>query len=124
MKMKWVFGIEIFRIIQETMELIDKDKVVAEIKRRRKEIPKEETDKALKAVYGNEAFVLTDLLSFLDSLETKDVDLEKEIISQIRLLSGVHSFHDGKQWWKGTYNELSYFAKYFFELGLKAQKGE
>ena len=64
------------------------------------------------------------ILSFVNALEVKEVDLEKEIANQIRLLDGVHMFDDGKQWWKGTYNELSYFAKYFYELGLKAQKEE
>lgn len=54
-------------------QYIDKAAVVAEIIRRRKAIPKEEDDKRLKAVYGNEAFVLTDLLSFIDTLEVKNV---------------------------------------------------
>ena len=53
-----------------------------------------------------------------DSLQVKDTDLEKEIISQIRLLNGVHTLYNNKQWWKGTYNELSYFAKHFFSLGI------
>ena len=57
-------------------------------------------------------------------IEAKKVDLDEEVTSQIRLLNGVHTLYDGKQWWKGTYNELSYFAKHFFELGLNAQKGE
>ena len=59
----------------------------------------------------------------IKDVETKEVNLEEEITSQIRMLNGVHTLDNGKQWWKGTYNELSYFAKYFFELGLKI-KGE
>ena len=55
-------------------QYISKSALVAEIKRRRKEIPKNETDKTLKTVYGNEAFVLTELLSFLDTLEVKEVE--------------------------------------------------
>ena len=51
------------------MKLIDKDAVVTEIERRIKVIPRGETDKRLKAVYGNEAFVLNDLLSFIDSIQ-------------------------------------------------------
>ena len=58
--------------------LIDKSALVAEIWKRIKAIPRGETDKRLKAVYGNEAFVLNDLLSFINTLEVKEVDLERE----------------------------------------------
>lgn len=51
------------------MKLIDREAVVAEIGKRIKAIPIGETDKCLKAVYGNEAFVLNDLLSFIDSMQ-------------------------------------------------------
>lgn len=96
------------------MKLIDKAVLVAEIVRRRREIPKNETDKALRAVYGNEAFVLTELLSFLDTIEVKEVDLEKEVekcLKQYKMLAV------GKK-------DFTTIAKYFFELGLSAQKGE
>lgn len=56
---------------------IDKEKVIAELKRRIKSIPKDETDERLKSVYGNECFVLEGLLSFLDTLETKDIEPTK-----------------------------------------------
>ena len=96
------------------MSLIDKAAVVAEILRRRKAIPKEEDDKRLKAVYGNEAFVLTDLLCFLQTLEVKEVDLNEEIEKCLKkhsmLAVGKKDFTD--------------IAKHFFELGLNAQKGE
>ena len=55
-------------------QYINKDAVVAEIERRIKAIPKDETDKRLRAVYGNEAFVLVKLISFLDSLEVKELN--------------------------------------------------
>lgn len=58
------------------MKLIDREAVVAEIGKRIKAIPIGETDKCLKAVYGNEAFVLHDLLSFIGTLEVKDVYIE------------------------------------------------
>lgn len=60
------------------MKLIDKDAVVAEIVRRRKEIPKNETDKALRAVYGAEIFVLTKLLEYVESLPV--ANNEKELL--------------------------------------------
>ena len=58
-------------------QYINKSAVVAEIERRRKQIPKDETDKTLKTVYGNEVFVLTELLSFLDTLEVKEFQKKK-----------------------------------------------
>lgn len=59
------------------MKLIDKSALVAEIERRIKAIPRGETDKRLKAVYGNEAFVLNGLLSFIDTLEVKEIKENK-----------------------------------------------
>ena len=53
-----------------------------------------------------------DILSFIDTLEVKEVDLDMEValwanaIPEIRL------------------DDIERLAKYFFELGLKAQKGE
>lgn len=64
------------------------------------------------AVLEGDKVVLTKLLSFLDTLETKDVDLDMEValwanaIPEIRL------------------DDIERLAKYFFELGLKAQKRE
>lgn len=106
--------------------LIGKDAVVAEIKRIIKEIPRGETDKRLKAVYGNEAFVLMNLLSFINDLEVKEVDLEHEVESYWKQCDMT--------WCKDAYSMthirsmLSDIAKHFFELGLsvniKAQKEE
>lgn len=99
-------------------QYIPKSAVVAEIVRRRKEIPKNETDKALRAVYGNEAFVLTELLSFLDTLEVKEVDLQKE----------AERFVQTKEFYECTESPVIVIAKHFFELGMavnnKEQKGE
>ena len=56
-----------------------------------------------------------DILSLINTLEVKEVDLEKELNNY-----GYHydyvSLADRK--------ELVDIAKHFFELGLKAQKGE
>ena len=92
------------------MELIDKSKVVAELEKRiaegenvAKELPSS-TIMGLIQAYKN-------TLSFLDALEMKEVDLEKEIKKYIEnnicgyCVPGVEET-----------------AKYFFELGLKAQK--
>jgi hypothetical protein len=52
----------------------------------------------------------------IDTLEVKEVDLEREIDKMWDNTSDAFS-EDG---WK----EFEEIAKYFFELGLKAQKGE
>ena len=58
--------------------------------------------------------VCEDLLSFINSTEVKEVDLEKELDSMI---TPELKFHKALP-------SLLDVAKHFFELGLKAQKGE
>lgn len=68
-----------------------------------------------------------DTLNKLDSLqqEQQEIDLEKEIETSIRLLNGLHTFEDNKNWYKGRYEELKEFAHYFYEFGrLNARKEE
>ena len=52
------------------------------------------------------------LLSFINTLEVKEVDLEKEINEHWNDWAKKDGFYSTE------------FAKYFFELGLKAQKEE
>ena len=96
------------------MKLIDKDALVAEIEKRNEE--------SWLGHYTKEkgiAFDITeDILSFIDTLEVKEVDLEKELDSMItpelKKYKALPSLID--------------VAKHFFELGMtvsnKAQKGE
>ena len=136
--------------------LIDKDALVEEIER-------------LKTIYNDEENIhhiakyniLVDILSFINTLEAKEVDLEKEIdkwwCSQFTDYSMVrvpnHKFVPKPEYidsnfkqsevgktkigyelcidWKIDSNDIEWspdtirnFAKYFYELGLKAQKGE
>ena len=86
---------------------IDKDAIIAEIKRRIKEIDEIGT-------YLSPKGILTNLLCHLDSLEVKEVDLAKEIANQYE-----SNYEDYL-----TYEEFADIAKHFFELGLKVQKGE
>ena len=51
---------------------------------------------------------------YKENLEVKEVDLEKEIASQYEANYEEYL----------TYEEFADIAKYFYELGLKAQKGE
>lgn len=85
---------------------INKAKVVAEIERR---IKVQNKDRDFNYLQIKE---LESLLSFLDTLEVKDVDLdfEKELYK---------AFGQVKDFTLGVH-----IARHFFELGIKAQKGD
>jgi len=95
------------------MKLIDKDVLVAEIEKLKKS---HDNWSCMGKRFHQEH---ENLLSFIDTIEVKDVDLDKEI-------------DDIFQKYKNGYNGLlickksdfSVIAKHFFELGLKAQKEE
>ena len=84
------------------MKLIDKDALVAEIEKRLE-----------KVGHSNPAAYMEHrrLLDFIDTLEVKEVDLEKELNTYLEKV-------------KKTDEDIMFgdFAKHFFELGLKAQK--
>jgi len=94
------------------MKLIDKDAVVTEIERLQSCTMDEQMNFYSEAAEG-EYHVLSNLESFIDTLEVKEVDLEKEIKKYIQdnicgyCVPGVEET-----------------AKHFFELGLKAKKRE
>lgn len=102
------------------MKLIDKDALVAEIGRLRKEdgnpyFPSETADKYYaRGVH----FTCDGLVNFLDTLEVKEVDLDEEIE---KCLKRYNMLAVGKK-------DFTDIAKHFFELGMqvsnKAQKGE
>ena len=88
-------------------ELIDKSVVIAEIEKLKAylQIPNAQLE-AIK--------VCDNVISVIDTLETKEVDLNREIEKEIETR------------WRGEYLFTTKFkesAKHFFELGLKA-KGE
>lgn len=93
------------------MKLIDKVAVVAEIERR------------VNALYpkNGQGIVVTEILKehykdlkdFIDTLEVKEVDLDKEIDDWYNTMGIPFSTEALKE-----------TARYFFGLGLKAQKGE
>ena len=100
------------------MKLIDKDAIVAEIEKRRSKNARNKLNLAA-------SFEDNYLLSFLDTLETKKIDIEKEVIDwwNAHYSSKAYTFEG----YTGHYLENSTvieIAKHFFELGLKAQKGE
>ena len=94
------------------IHLIDKDALVAEIERRAAFFMKE-SKKKTTSDDSSCAVALYGLLSFINTLEVKEVDLEKEIANQYE-----SNYEDYL-----TYEEFADIAKHFFELGLKA-KGE
>lgn len=96
-------------------QYIDKSVVAAEIKKRRDRNSKNKLNLAA-------AFEDNYLLSFLDSIEVKEVDLEKEIQQHINdCLDIKFPTTDIKMIAK----DVEFTARKFFELGLKAaQKGE
>ena len=95
------------------MKLIDKDALVAEIERRIEEYKDMKIDSSYyEGMVASLEFFRDE---FINSLEVKEVDLKKEIDIELETR------------WRGEYLSTSKFresAKYFFELGLKAQKGE
>ena len=102
--------------------LIDKSALVAEIERiKKEECPTDSYEGRCKLLWFER------FLFFIDTLEVKEVDLEKEIQRQYN----VHKNPDNsivKDCVIMTKDGFEYFAKHFFELGMsvnnKAQKGE
>lgn len=90
---------------------IDKDKVVEHLYKMLEKHPKN--------------YYILCILDFIDTLEWKEVDLEKELKDYC---SNYYNCDYPKQLEEGTCSEVMPHivsaAKHFFELRLKAQKGE
>ena len=93
------------------------DALVAEIKRRIK--TNKECMLGLRNLdyYQGKVDALNDTLSSINTLEMKEVDLEKEI----QMFSMNLAMKENNGDWE---KDIAVTAKHFFELGLKAQKGE
>jgi hypothetical protein len=96
------------------MKLIDKDAVVMEIERRKKELIKLNNDFANQWACAS----LDNILSFLNTLEVEYVDLDREI-RRYRMRNPIIQHRE-----ESLYDYMSNVAKHFFELGTKAQKEE
>ena len=104
-------------------QYIPKDTLVAEIEKLLQPV-KHRLERDKNDLWDTDIEVLRfgkQLLSFIDTLEVKEVDLEKEIYMSM----------PDKYCWSGdgsttlyTKAQMKDFAKHFYELGLKAQKGE
>lgn len=88
------------------VHLIDKDALVAEIDRQK-------IGYNVDGKHSVEYDITKKIIDIINTLDVKEVDLEKEI----------HDYHITKRptvW----FNTLEDIAKHFFELGLKVHKGE
>ena len=90
-------------------QYIDKSALVAEIENRIKEIEEIGT-------YLSPKGTLTNFWCYINTLEVKEVDLEKEI----KIFSMNLAMKENNGDWE---KDIAVTAKHFFELGLKAQKG-
>ena len=99
------------------MKLIDKDALVVEIERRIKALHStlNERETAVK-------FELKDFLSFLDTLEVKEADVEKELDKEWNKCEPIDEGM-GLEIASIEHEQFDNIAKHFFELGLKT-KGE
>ena len=95
------------------MKLIDKADLVARIKKLKMDIGNifNEYDEGF---WEGRTTAFDDIIYALDTLEVKEVDIEKEIANQYE-----SNYEDYL-----TYEEFADIAKHFFELGIKAQKGK
>lgn len=103
------------------MELIDKSTIVAEIEKRIKKYVSIDVggNEIYEALYGAKCKALIEILSFLNTLEMKEVDLEKEIKDYIHALP--HAKTGVPNGWRLSWHEdeVMKIAKHFFELGMK-----
>lgn len=92
-------------------QYIDKDALVAEVERRIKSTNNDVKIGAIESFTVSKT--LNSLISFINTLEVKEVDLENEIDDWYNTM-GIPI----------TTDALKETARHFFELGIKAQKGE
>ena len=96
------------------MKLIDKDKISAEIRKRLLPVVRDKHYDEWEEGQDSERKAI---LGIIDTLEVKEVDLEKEFKDYTLQITAI----DVKE---APFTQLEKCAKYFFELGLKTQKGE
>ena len=95
------------------MKLIDKDAAIAEIEKRIAEYKDMKIDSSYyEGMVASLEFFRDE---FINTLEVKEVDLDKEVTEYLNNFENANIGHR---------LSLRRCAKHFFELGLKAQKGE
>lgn len=104
------------------MKLIDKEKVAEEIERRIKKYAAIDVGHSgeLDALYGAKCKALMEILSFLDTLEVKEVDLVEELdYDDYMTFFKEHPEYNNGDW---GFEETWTFGQYCYKLGLKARK--
>ena len=98
-------------------QYIDKSALVAEIEKRKK-----------RNVLNEGAFEEDiDILSFIKNLEVKEVDFIEEFNNFVDFIEEFNNFVDRNKFMAKdiiSISDMEKTASYFYELGLKAQKGE
>ena len=92
-------------------QYIDKGTLISEINHQHKILMQTDHTYGAQFVLGFRQ-ACRQIIDFIDTLEVKEVDLKKEL--ELWMKSNAD--------YTGHFNILE-FAKYFFELGLKVQKG-
>ena len=105
-------------------QYIPKSALVAEIERRIK--TNKECMLGLRNLdyYQGKVDALNDTISFIDTLEVKEVNLDREMQAFASLYLEPLKISDSNIGISITMEQLYSCAKHFFELGLKAQKGK
>lgn len=101
---------------------IDKDPLVAEIKRRMKNLTHEMSKFYYASNYNEWKFALNEyksLMSFINTLDAANVDLEKEIQDHIKECLDVKFPTTDIELIK---KDVAYTARKFYTLGLKAKQ--
>lgn len=95
-------------------QYISKDTLVAEIERQLKLFGSKDYKCSDRLTVEERLFTLNSIKEFINTIEVKEVDLDCEVE---KCLKRHQMLAVGKK-------DFTEIAKHFFELGLKAQKGE
>ena len=111
-------------------QYIDKDALVAEIERIKEDALQKKGQckrRGLERIM-HQIGAYNKILSFLDTLEVKEVDLEEEFADFLEKENAYVDDNSVISYYNGSSFNHAYdiypLAKHFFNLGLKAQKGE
>lgn len=103
-------------------QYVDKDALISEIEKVINEINLDIIeDWRHRLQLERDIKVMKNILSLIDTLEMKEVDLEKELQDHIRECLDIKFPTTDIELIK---KDVEYTARKFFELGLKTQKGE
>ena len=100
-------------------EYIDKDALLAKIEKRLEVLANTSAgdNREFAAIIGAQHYELINLVQYINNLEVKEVDLEKELDYKDYIeFFKEHPTYDDCSW---GFEEAWTFAEYFYKLGLK-----